>query len=481
MQASNPLTAEELAAIDATYEPIPEFAQWPTDMPNPELWERERAELRMLRETATQDALRTSVETAIRAAAWDTGAIEGLYKTDRGLTMTVATQAAAWEIQVAERAPDARAFFEAQLHAYELVMDAVTQSLPVNEVWIRRLHEVLTSPQHSYIVQTSVGPQEHPLPRGAYKEAPNHVRTADGSVHAYAPLDMTASEMGRLVEELRSARFEAAHPVAQASYAHYCLAAIHPFADGNGRVARAVASVYLYRAASIPLLVLDDQRDFYLQALEAADRRNYAPFVGFVAEAVLVATRMVIGGLLTAREPAPGASVAALRRLLTAQGGLTHIELDALAQRLTDEVVAMLQTIVDALDLPPGVTVGDAGWSGQDAPAGYRPAAPSQAMARGVVFKSSPPAETQRGVGVEAVISTADDESDTFMLVERSTHGRGEPQTLPLGLRELHPELTAAAQYRIRAFLVRLVGVTLDRFTEDVRKHLGSAGYTGYE
>jgi Fic family protein len=53
--------------------------------------------------------------------------------------------------------------------------------------------------------------------------------------------------MARLVAELGSERFIKAHPIAQASYTHYCLAAIHPFADGNGRVARAVASTYLYR------------------------------------------------------------------------------------------------------------------------------------------------------------------------------------------------------------------------------------------
>jgi hypothetical protein len=120
MDASGQLSTEELTAIDASYAPFPAFAQWPTEVPHERVWDRQRTELTELGSGADPAALRDAISTAMRAAAWDTGAIEGLYATDRGLTMSVATQATAWEDQVASRAPDARAFFEAQLAAYEL-------------------------------------------------------------------------------------------------------------------------------------------------------------------------------------------------------------------------------------------------------------------------------------------------------------------------------------------------------------------------
>ena len=321
----------------------------PTRCPGPSCGKTSAPSSKRLKGQATQDTLSGAVQTAIRAAAWDTGAIEGLYKTDRGLTMTVATQAAAWESKISGQAPDARAYFDAQLRAYELVMDVVSESRPVHEVWIRRLHEVLTAPQSTYTVHTPIGPQERPLAHGTYKDNPNHVHVGDGSIHPYAPVEATGIEMGRLVAELNSDGFMHSHPISQAAYTHYCLAAIHPFADGNGRVARAVASTYLYRAASIPLLILADQRDAYLISLEAADQGDYAPFVRFVADSVRSATGMVIEGLHTALAPKPEGAIATLRSLLTAQGGMTHLELDAVASRLATEVAATFQATIAGL------------------------------------------------------------------------------------------------------------------------------------
>jgi Fic family protein len=78
---------------------------------------------------------------------------------------------------------------------------------------------------------------------------------------------VTPSEMQRLVSEMRSDSFSSAHPVVQASYVHYGLVVIHPFADGNGRVARALASAFTYRAMSMPIVILSEHKTSYLDAL----------------------------------------------------------------------------------------------------------------------------------------------------------------------------------------------------------------------
>ena len=62
-----------------------------------------RLSLEERRKAATPEALKASVDVAIRAAALDTGAIEGLYTVDRGFTMTVAVQGLAWEQLIGER------------------------------------------------------------------------------------------------------------------------------------------------------------------------------------------------------------------------------------------------------------------------------------------------------------------------------------------------------------------------------------------
>ena len=73
---------------------------------------------------------------------------------------------------------------------------------------------------------------------------------------------------------------------------HYALTAIHPFADGNGRLARVVASMFLIRSAGVPLLVFADQWPAYYQALgyhalgaahRPADRQLLADYVSTAA------------------------------------------------------------------------------------------------------------------------------------------------------------------------------------------------------
>lgn len=478
--AIDPLSLGELAAIDAIYEPIPAFAEWTHEVPRPELWDRSRSELDALKAMPlSTDVLESAVRAVMRAAAFDTGAIEGLYKTDRGLTMTVATQAATWQAEIEAREPDARVYFEAQLEAYELVMDVATEARPVTEVWIRHLHEILTRPQDTYTVQTSVGSQERALPRGQYKSDPNHVQLADGSVHPYAPVEATAPEMARLITEISSDAFAEAHPVTQASYLHYCLVAIHPFADGNGRVSRAAASTYFYRSASVPLLILADQRTPYFMSLEAADRGEREPFVGFLSDAGRSAVGMVTEAIRTALAPRPADALLALNSLLSAQGGLTHYELDALAIRLQGEIQSVVADAINAIDPPPGVSKSLIGYGGPpDAiPTGYRAVATGDNGATGGVFSSSPPAQAEARFGVAAVVSISDDEAETFVLFDNVGARAGRDDRLVLGLHEVYPELSVSAQFRVRAYVERLVGTTLGALVSAARKQLVQGGY----
>ncbi|WP_142927511.1 Fic family protein, partial [Mycobacterium marinum] len=131
-------------------------------------------------------------------------------------------------------------------------------------------------------MQQTQGPQDRPLPKGIYKTMPNSPTLLDGREHAYAPVIDTPPEMNRLVNELRAEAFLSAHPVLQAAYAHYAYVCIHPFPDGNGRVARALSSVFLYRSPGIPLIVFADQRNEYYDALESTDNGDPVPFLRFM-------------------------------------------------------------------------------------------------------------------------------------------------------------------------------------------------------
>ncbi|HKI00631.1 MAG TPA: Fic family protein [Thermoanaerobaculia bacterium] len=308
-----------IAQANLLYKGFPDFSAWgELTSSDIDLWNRFAVNLSQRRQSASPEALRTGVEVAVRAAALDTGALEGLYTVDRGFTMTVALQSLAWEQAIEERGAGVRELFEAQLEAYELVLDAATRNQPISEAWIRALHEKLCAPQRTYRVLTDVGWQEQELPKGRYKTRPNHVRLSDGTFHAYAPVDQVAEEMHRLIDQIRTPEFEAAHPVLQASYCHYAFVVIHPFADGNGRVARALASTFFYRAQSIPLVIFSNQRLAYLEALQAADLGDSRAVISFFRDRGIDTMQFVVESLSST--------------------ALSQQELEALADRLHREI-----------------------------------------------------------------------------------------------------------------------------------------------
>lgn len=279
--------AAALARADASYGPILNFTDWVPSVGGLDGWDEAKRQLVQQRAQVDPDVSTRLVTEALRGAAVDTGAIEGLYRTDAGFTWSIAVESISLAEAERQKGKAFRPNFEAQLAAFELVLDVATRATPVSEALVRRLHEVTCAGQPTYEVFTAVGLQEQALRLGEYKVHPNSPQLPDGSFHAYAPVLDVVAEMVRLVEQFRSTSFVEAHPVVQAAYAHHAFVHIHPFADGNGRVARLLASIWLLRAASIPLWVRSDDRDVYLASLRTADGGDRGPWVDFVGEASL--------------------------------------------------------------------------------------------------------------------------------------------------------------------------------------------------
>lgn len=136
------------------YPPLLDVATWPS-LDLSDTWTEFLAMLDQRRVAATPESLRRALEVALRSAALETGAIEGLYASSRGLTRTVALQGAMWEAALDEIGPDVRGHFEAQLDALEHVLNLVTKVRPISEVWLRELHAVICRNQKSYRQDTS--------------------------------------------------------------------------------------------------------------------------------------------------------------------------------------------------------------------------------------------------------------------------------------------------------------------------------------
>ncbi|MFS0735312.1 Fic family protein [Microbacterium sp. 1P10UB] len=238
---------------------------------------------------ATQD-LHGPLGTLIRAAAFETGAVEDLYLSAPGVTQVVAESRPGWEAAVADAGQGATDRFADQLNGYRWARDYAHSASehPINESLIREIHSTVCASQNT--VQTSNGPR--PLRRGQYKQTENFVIDRWGTRRDYCPPDRVTAEMGIAIDifrdlEAASSPDAAYDTLRSAAFLHWAFAHIHPFEDGNGRTARVLASIPLIRAYAVPAMVFADRKQAYLQALDETDRGNPAAFLEYTTRRTL--------------------------------------------------------------------------------------------------------------------------------------------------------------------------------------------------
>lgn len=98
------------------------------------------------------------------------------------------------------------------------------------------------------------------------------------------------AEVPRLLEtlfrEFREKR-KILHPVELASVLHNRFVNVHPFTDGNGRTARLLMSWILLRNKFPPVIIEFTNKEYYYNAIEAADKGDHKPFAVFLANQLL--------------------------------------------------------------------------------------------------------------------------------------------------------------------------------------------------
>ncbi|HVT11175.1 MAG TPA: Fic family protein [Fimbriimonadaceae bacterium] len=220
--------------------------------------------------------LETFTEQLNREWAIETGIIENLYDIERGVTMVLIEQgfsAAVMEHGSVNKEPaHILALLNDQKDALEGLFDFVAQRRPLSAGYIKELHAAMTKSQTTVVARDIGGVEtEVPMLHGEWKTQPNYP-VRDGQIYRYCPPEHTASEMDRLVAMYL--RHERIPPEVEAAWLHHRFTQIHPFQDGNGRVARALASLVLIRAGLFPLVVPRDEKSIYLESLERADEGN---------------------------------------------------------------------------------------------------------------------------------------------------------------------------------------------------------------
>lgn len=76
------------------------------------------------------------------------------------------------------------------------------------------------------------------------------------------------------------------NPIETSAFLHHRFVEIHPFIDGNGRVARLLTNMYLIGLGYSPIVIKAEDRKKYYKHLKAADAGNPGPFANFIAKAI---------------------------------------------------------------------------------------------------------------------------------------------------------------------------------------------------
>ncbi len=147
------------------------------------------------------------------------------------------------------------------------------KEMPLSQSFIRTLHKTLLREDYTVYRNLPGGmTTSYVIHAGQYKSRPNSVITRYGDRFEYASPEETPALMSDLVnwyneEEKRGTL----SPVELAALFHYRYIRIHPFEDGNGRIARLMVNFILFRHGYPMIVVRSRKKQEYLEALHKTD------------------------------------------------------------------------------------------------------------------------------------------------------------------------------------------------------------------
>lgn len=150
--------------------------------------------------------------------------------------------------------------------AFDLIEQLASGDLEWDHATIQRIHEVVTWGQ---IVDSGKYRTQNVRIAGSLKSPPSFEKVLS-LMEDYL---LTIGEM-------------TSHPLITSGYIHHRFVEIHPFIDGNGRVARLLTNMYLIRHGYPPVILKVENRKIYYASLMDGDRGDLGPLINFIARAM---------------------------------------------------------------------------------------------------------------------------------------------------------------------------------------------------
>lgn len=182
--------------------------------------------------------------------------------------------------------------------AINFILDSIKNDEPLSEIFIRHLHKLILVRPFKADAKTADGKATKRLIKvGEYKTEPNHVETQTGEIFYFAEPIETPAKMQELVEWFRNkTELPDANPILLAAEFHYRFVRIHPFDDGNGRLARLLMNFVLMKYGYPPAIIKNEDKDNYIAVLKQADFNILEPFVRYISQNLASSLEIVIRG-----------------------------------------------------------------------------------------------------------------------------------------------------------------------------------------
>jgi Fic family protein len=180
--------------------------------------------------------------------------------------------------------------------AIKWVMDVVANKEPFTENLIRQLHTILLKERYQVDAVTADGkPTRRWIEVGQYKSTPNHVRTITDEIFYFATPEETPSKMHDLINWFRAeVEKDEVNPLILAAEFHYRFIRIHPFDDGNGRVARLLMNFILLMKGLPPVIIKTEDKQNYFAALRQADAGVLNSFTEYIGTNLIHSLELMI-------------------------------------------------------------------------------------------------------------------------------------------------------------------------------------------
>lgn len=182
--------------------------------------------------------------------------------------------------------------------AINWILEIVKGETVLTEAFIRQLHTLLLKESSYKEAQTANGkPPRRKIEVGKYKTLPNHVVTVTGETFYFATPEETPAKMHDLIEWFRNEKKKPdVSPIILAALFHYRFIRIHPFDDGNGRVARILMNFILMEFGYPPVIIKTEDKENYYAVLRLADAGELEPFVEYITENLTRSLEIMIRG-----------------------------------------------------------------------------------------------------------------------------------------------------------------------------------------